>query len=75
MWLEVAEDVEWRGRGGEEVSMGRAGSTELLLLGVILLLRALLFLSVLLGPGRCSSELLELAGRDESRGVSRSKPN
>ena len=39
------------------------------------MLRALLFLSVLLGPGRCSSVLLELATRDESTGVSRSKPN
>lgn len=41
----------------------------------VLLLRALLFLSPLLGPGRCSSVPLELATAVGSRGDSRSKPN
>src|SRR5258708_7217352 len=43
--------------------------------GVTVLLRALLFLSPLLGPGRRSSVALELATAVGSRGVSRSKPN
>ena len=72
MWLEVAVAEDEEVEGGE-VSMERACSAELL--GVTLLLRALLFLSVLLGPGRCSSVVLEPATREESRGVSRSKPN
>jgi hypothetical protein len=72
LWLATGWWDEPDGIELGELSTTWVCSTEL---RVTLLLRALLFLSVLLGPGRWSSVRLELAAADESRGDSRSKPN